>query len=253
MRKLFCALVCMGLVCGVANAQPLIEFYFSDTNALDACPPVTNPNVELQCGESATYYIWAKVDVNMGQSWAGVDLGVTGMDFAGEVYNPDIDPNVAPPAYKYRWNGGYSYDTGDPMPEYPTFPVGDYYIPFEDGHANAVGVGEPLAKFVGLGDYADTWMYTDWTEYCYLYGEVTFTCPEECGGEMYEIFFYVGPGGIAPTGGGTGLCQFGAGDDPVDSGDFGAVSTVADLTITCVPEPASLLLLGLAGLALRRR
>jgi hypothetical protein len=250
----------LGFVCGAANAQATLGVFFSDTDALDVAPAVTNPSIELQCGESVTYYMWAKVDVSMGDSWLGVDLGLVGADYEGMYYNPDMNPVTAPAAWRYRWNGGLSVDDNSPFPDTAqpgVNPIGDYYLPFEDNHVNGVGVGVPSSKFLALGSDLDTMMVmdNDWIYGYYLLGEVTFTCPDPCAGETYELFFAVGPGGIASATGGPGddYVQFGAGDDPILNNDFWGTSSVADLTITCVPEPASLLLLGLAGLALRRR
>ncbi|MGD8453459.1 MAG: PEP-CTERM sorting domain-containing protein [Phycisphaerae bacterium] len=262
MKKLACAILCVGLAATMANATEL-GLFFSTTDDLAAAPTASNPELTLNCGESETVYIWAKVDVSMGDSWLGVDLGISGVDtigFEGMYYNPDMNPVTAPAAWRYRWNGGLSVDDNSEFPDTAqpgVNPIGDYYLPFEDNHVNGVGVGVPSSKFLALGSDLDTMMVmdNDWIYGYYLLGEATFTCPDPCGGESYEIFLAVGPGGIASATGGPGddSIQFGVGDDPILNDDYWGTSSVADLTINCVPEPASLLLLGIAGLALRRR
>ena len=69
----------------------------------------------------------------------------------------------------------------------------------------------------------------------------------------YEVYLAVGPGGIGRQLGSpdTDLLFFGAGDAGLLGKHFGATSEHWDLRIT--PEPASLILLSLAGLFLRRR
>jgi hypothetical protein len=66
------------------------------------------------------------------------------------------------------------------------------------------------------------------------------------------LYFGVGTGGIARQGGDvdSDLIYFGAADGM--RGDAFAQFPTVPL-LTCIPEPASLLLLGLAGLVLRRR
>ncbi len=64
------------------------------------------------------------------------------------------------------------------------------------------------------------------------------------------VWITVGEGGFAVLGG-PGLIAFGYGDDSVRAGDPGVRTEIADATV--VPEPGSVMLLGLGVLALRRR
>ncbi|MGE0480738.1 MAG: hypothetical protein AB7Q17_09725 [Phycisphaerae bacterium] len=70
-----------------------------------------------------------------------------------------------------------------------------------------------------------------------------------------ELRFQVGNAGISRSGGdvNTDMVFFGADNQGLRGDAFGQTSTEADATIQAIPEPAGLLLLGLAGLALRRR
>ncbi|MBL8877932.1 MAG: PEP-CTERM sorting domain-containing protein [Phycisphaerales bacterium] len=75
------------------------------------------------------------------------------------------------------------------------------------------------------------------------------------GATAAEVRLVVDDAGISRQSGDvtTDRVFFGFGDDGLRGDAFGQSSTVADATVAAVPEPASMLLVGLAALALRRR
>ncbi len=77
-----------------------------------------------------------------------------------------------------------------------------------------------------------------------------FDYAENTGGSS-DVFMTVEDPAFALYLGGNGRVNFGYGDDSVAGNELGVRTTMADATI--VPEPASLMLLGLGALALRRR
>ena len=220
MRNIVAAIVCLVLVAGVASAND-IHLYFSYQGDNSAVP------AEFTAGINPGYtgspvYLWA--NITTGDIWNGMSLDLFGTNAVvpSPLYNPGTTPNT-------RWNPGSDLEFGG------------------DNHAFGVSVTE-----LGLGNSLEPIIapgYNVGTHW--LLGEIVF---DAAGGN--GTFLEVGDQGIARSGGGPGLDDVyfgfdlaGMPDGPIPNNGFGQISTYPDI----IPEPASLLLIGLAGLALRRR
>ncbi len=223
MKKALIALVCVGLFAGVASASDLGIFLGeSATEVSDGVTPT------FTCDDAPkTLFIWA--DVKDLDKWIGISMNV---DFQGagaelvetsEFYDRMI-LGVLP-----SWNPGSDFSF-----------VGDNY-------AAVAAITEQ-----GLGGPLDIPDIDNGGRGYYLIGELTIDCLDPF--EATDLYLTVGASGIARAGAvpGEDDIYFGFGDDPVAS-DATGVRTALPEAIIAVPEPASLLLLALVGLALRRR
>lgn len=206
----------------------------------------TNPCYELATGQTsatARFHLWAKPDFgpdNDGDGipdtnrWNGIALGIQ-ISGGGSLSNW-AGLNVNTPSAARRWQTNSDFDG-------------------RDGGVNFVGVTTTGAQGPALGDGWDTGEgydvdgdgVVDGNADIYLgYIEVT-------GGFGTEVRLTVGSAGITREGGtpADDSVNFGWGDAAVRGNQFGSASVDADACIT--PEPASLVLLGLGALALRRR
>ena len=237
MRKIIAVVLCLSAFAMVASATAnRIEFYFSKNNQLGSIPTEytggTVPTINI--GETA--YLWAYVQGTAAR-WSAVAVIFNGPAITnGFAYDPiTTDPDSGDVVWR-RWNDG--------------------------GIKNAVGnylnlVGVPVSPVTGLGDATQDTLCTGTTRH-FLIGEMQF-------GSAGSVFLNVGTGFIIKVGTSnppTDDIYFGFGtggkEHIVKAGgalaygsDVGASTATADLFV--VPEPASLLLIGLAGLALRRR
>ena len=215
MRKLIVAVACLGLFAAVTNAAN-IEFYFSLQGDVSGAPAEYAAQETLTVDPGTPVYLWAQIDP--GNVWNSINIqftdGVASVAPAVTEYQADFSGVL------FRWEDGSVDALTDEF-----YCVG----------VTTAGAGSALGDSFSVGDQ-------------WLLGEVVF---EGAG----EIFMANGEGGTTLTGGTTEeLIYFGFGDDPVLNGALGnpgAMSDLPDLIIT--PEPASLVLLALAGLVLRRR
>jgi hypothetical protein len=239
MRKFIAVTLCLCAFAMVANAAVnRIEFYFSKQSTVTGIPAEytagTVPTVAI--GEKA--YLWAYVQGTSAR-WSYVSLYFNGAPCtSGTMYDPfSTDPDDPETTLWRRWSNGVDLN-----------PIGDNVV-------NMVGV--PVSPVSGLGDGTNDYLST---ARHFLLGEVDF-------GEAGNVYLNVGAGFIVKVGTGnppTDDIYFGfaggAGSKEhivKQSGglaygsDVGASTATADLYV--IPEPASLLLIGIAGLALRRR
>ena len=115
----------------------------------------------------------------------------------------------------------------------------------------------------GIGDYGDkTKVHMAIGEYVgdvyiwhTLLGEIDFACFGNQAATDCPVFFASGGGGITKVGGTTREhVYFGFGDGWIyNNSAQGVASSLPDLYTECLPEPTSIMLLGLAGFLLRRR
>ncbi len=219
MRTLCVAIVCLGACAPLANAN-LIHFYFSTTDGVAAVPPEYIAGENPSAAPGDTLYLWAFVQERDRRN--GIYLGEDDAATGG-AYNPAWHPYIAP---RWEWGSDFSFSDGDELAliAISTFGLGPVEELFGEPDLTAPGVG---------GTH-------------YVVGEITL--PADWDG---AYFLNVGRGGIAREGSGPHLdvVYLGFGDDPLWNDDFGMASTLPDI----VPEPASLPLLSLAVLFLRRR
>ena len=223
MRKISAVLVCLLLGAVFANAQGhKIEIYFSKSNTLTVPEEYTkNINPTVDVGEK----VWVWGTITQGDIWNGINMQWSHTVGSGSMYNPSFGTPK-----KYRWQTSSDFD-----------PVG------APGGGNSVNLVAVDALGLG-GDDRDPLQYLDpgGVLWHFLVGEMAFSEPG-------DVFFEAGGGGITLKGGTTREeVYFGRGDPFIyNNAPKGTRTTLKDLTV--IPEPASLLLVGLAGLFLRRR
>lgn len=158
----------------------------------------------------------------------GVQIAITGGAGVGITAGGGL--NVTSPTTFRRWETGSDFDpTGSPA------------------RFNFIAVTRAGLNLPPLGDGWDNGDNAVYLGYIDLSGNT--------GATNAEIRLTVDAAGISRQGGDVANDRvfFGFGDAGLRGDAFGQGSSVADATVTAVPEPASMLLVGLAALALRRR
>lgn len=225
MRKFVVGLMAVALLAGVASAAP-IHFYFSHQSSTASVPPEWTTQTNLVSTAGTPVYLWARL--TLGERWVGI----------GMVYDQDITAGMMEnPSWGFggatkRWETGSDFDPVGPAFVFPSGPPNNHIV--------LVAVAMP-----GLGGDANDpgYVVEGGTHLHYRVGWLTpAALPMRMG---------IGLAGIARSGGTAGgdLVFFGFGDAGLPNNTFHGFSALPDI----VPEPASLMLLGLAALALRRR
>jgi hypothetical protein len=239
------------LVAGLSAGQVFGATLYLSTLGLGEGATPGNASLTLNVGDSATLYLWA--DLTVAEACNGLGLDVLSSDPAvvegtsSVIENPAVFGAAVPNFL--RWNPPIAHGT-----------PGDLVTGI-----NAVAVGfDPVSGIQG-NQLSGAFSGTDPTYNAgsgFLVG--TFTLDATAAG-VTEIKLAANDSLITGTMIGTDvapLLHFGTGDAVVptsvdqDNQYFvaaGATSTLADATIEVIPEPATLSLLALGGLALIRR
>ena len=240
MRKLL-AVACVGFVATVAFADPVIEFYFSKEAPSDATPYYAPAPAEWTSGTNITaaidevVYLWCHTEYQTSANkWNSI-----GLEFTGDVNAAGADPDgfyidvPKKPGFGLhtRWQSGSDVDASDEdidLIGVTTAAIGTYG---PDGRAKFPNPGGSPADFhYCLGGMS-------WSNLGGKFMSVNSTLVVRSGYTTSTVYF-----------------GFDAANQPELGGPgtvVGTTSPTADIVIT--PEPASLVLLALAGLALRRR
>jgi len=256
-------LVAVLMVVGWLSTQAMgaATLYLSTTPLNGTVPTPGNANVTIAPGESVTLYLWASLGTSATSTIIGLDYmasnpaivdptGVTVWNDVIRLLDPEGDAQD-PENWIYRWNG-YNVVTTEPKPGFAA--AGGFDDP---QGVNAVGLTSSSAS-------ADPTRRGAATPYQFYVGAVTFqgVTPGET-----DIFLTSGKSLISGNAAFIGsvaapVLSFGTGDSPLPVSSSGGTlyiaegvqSSVADAHITVlVPEPATLGLLALGGLALARR
>jgi len=230
------------MVAGSANAAE-VRFFLSEIGTVGGGAVAGNPVIELpNVGATTTLYIWAIPT----QRYDFVSLDIVSSDpaileaTASDMYNPEY--MFATVLSIIRWNEPVNDGVlvGDLLTDMTgaavKLPPGDLHYALSGLYDGLTQAADPTYDAaVGTGGF--------------LVGEVTVQATAE---GSTEVRMVVGPAKIGEL---PGDVYFGTGDDPVEGGGTieGVSSDLADATITVLPEPVTLALLGVGAMGLLAR
>jgi hypothetical protein len=260
MKKVLIVLV--GLMAVTAYAADMDIFFSTDNNIEFKTPGAIDLGDHPLAGDTATVYIYAQVDLYE-NAWNGFGLAFDSTGGAatyGELYNPNMGGDGAKIQKAFRWQNG-SVAGSD-----PTNPI----LMDGDGDLAGASVSSTAFALLGIGadpsagDYAgdpgaadtDTLSYStyvgvgDWTG-TFLVGEILITFDGTAGGLDGGVAndWITRGGDVSPW----ATIRFGGQDGDIDGRLTGGGLDGAYNDITWTPEPASMILLALGALVIRRR
>ncbi len=257
MKKFFVLLAGVAMFAAPAMGQgrPLRLFFSTaglsdtaNTNSAAQAPDANlgaNPVLDALPGAATRLYVWAQITppgTPNNATYNGVSLRATVSGAGGSVTNSNF------------WN--YTNGTYGTTGRWQQFSQSrDANSASFGGGAVVTGAGVNNTNAANTSDGQYKRFRTDGTTRldATLLGWVEFAGATV--GQTLEIRFSIGAQGIAQSGQPVQPIYLGWGDEaqaPLGN-QFGASSPIADASIRIVPEPASLMLLGLAGLAAFRR